>query len=94
MLYISEAIRAKLLTRHQVSENEITEAFSNKEKGLLEDSRAENQTIPPTLWFIAETNRGRRLKIVFIHDSRNNRIILKTAYEPNSEEIRIYNKFA
>ena len=94
MLHISEATRTKLLTRHQVSEAEVMEAFSNREKGLLEDSRAENQTIPPTQWFIAETNNGRLLKIVFIADSKNGYIILKTAYEANSEEIRIYNKYA
>ena len=38
--------------------------------------------------------RNGLLKIVFIADSKNGYIILKTAYEANSEEIRIYNKYA
>lgn len=92
MLIIAPNIRAKLSNQHQVNEHEIMEAFANREKGLLEDTRAENQTIPPTQWFIAETFRGRLLKIVFIADEHN--INIKTAYEPNIEEIRIYNKYA
>ncbi|STZ76847.1 ADP-ribosyl-(dinitrogen reductase) hydrolase [Bergeriella denitrificans] len=91
MLIISEAVQIKLTTRHRVSETEILEAFANRDGGLLEDNRAENRTIPPTLWFIAETHRGRQLKIVFIQDS--GKIIIKTAYEPNQEEIRIYDKY-
>ncbi|MBP7810742.1 MAG: hypothetical protein KA006_00305 [Neisseria sp.] len=93
MLYISDATRAKLLTKHQVGDIEVMEAFGNREKGFLEDARAENQTIPPTQWFIAETNKGRLLKVVFIA-TNNGCIVLKTAYDANSEEIRIYNKYA
>ena len=69
MLYIAPAIRTKLLYKHDVREHEIEEAFANREGGFLEDERAEHITIPPTQWFIAETNHGRRLKIVFIADS-------------------------
>lgn len=91
MLYIAPAIRTKLLYKHDVREHEIEEAFANREGGFLEDERAEHITIPPTQWFIAETNHGRRLKIVFIADS--GRLIIKSAYEPNGEEIRIYRKY-
>lgn len=65
MLSISEAVQIKLVTRHKVSAAEIHEAFANRDGGILEDTRAENKTIPPTLWFIAETFKGRLLKIVF-----------------------------
>ena len=91
MLHISEAVRIKLATRHKVSEAEVMEAFANRDGGLLEDTRAQNQTIPPTLWFVAQTHRGRLLKIVFIRDG--GRVFLKTAYEPNIEEQRIYEKY-
>lgn len=91
MLIISEAVRIKLTTRHRVQETEILEAFSNRSGGMLEDTRAENKTIPPTLWFIAETHRGRMLKIVFIRYGGD--IVIKTAYEPNKEEICIYRKY-
>ncbi len=91
MLSISEAVQIKLVTRHKVSEAEIHEAFANRDGGILGDTRAENRTIPPTLWFIAETFKGRLLKIVFIQDGEST--IIKTAYEPNREEIRIYDKY-
>lgn len=91
MLIISPAVRSKLSRRHQVSDSEIEEAFTNRQGGFLEDQRADNATIPPTLWFIAQTHHGRLLKVVFIIDGQN--IIIKTAYEPNPEEIRIYRKY-
>jgi hypothetical protein len=50
-------------------------------------------TMPPTMWFISETDRGRALKVVFIeHPSQVYE--LKTAYEPSPEEERIYDKYA
>ena len=52
------------------------------------DTRALTKTNPPTLWFIARTNKNRLLKIVYIQ--KNMQIILKTAYEPNEAELAIY----
>lgn len=45
--------------------------------------------MPPTQWFIAETNQGRLLKIVFI-EFDSGEICIKTAYEPNKKEQEIY----
>ena len=94
-IVISAKIAAKLLEKHQVSPKEVSQCFVNRNGGLLEDDREDNQTDPPTQWFIAETNQGRRLKVVFVQ--RQNelglKIYLRTAYEPNAEEIRIYGKF-
>ena len=92
-LVISPKIKRKLLDRHRVSEIDITECFSNRSGKLLEDRRVSNRTDPPTLWFIAETDYGRQLKIVFVQVD-NGDIHIKTAYEPNPEEIRIYNKYS
>ena len=61
---------------------------------MLEDPRAEHKTNPPTKWFIAETDVGVKLKIVYMREADSNTVIIKTAYQPNCEEIRIYNKFA
>jgi len=44
------------------------------------------------MWFIAGTDSGRKLKIVFVLES--NDIRLKTAYQPNEEEQRIYRRKA
>jgi hypothetical protein len=43
---------------------------------------------PPTLWFIAETNKGRMLKIVYIQ--YGSEIHLKSAFDPNVVEIGVY----
>jgi hypothetical protein len=43
------------------------------------------------LWFVAETDYGRKLKIVFIQRS-DGRIDIKTAYEANPTEIEIYER--
>ena len=66
--------------------------FENKYGRLLEDTREEHATTPPTAWFIAETNQCRCLKICFIPYEAE--LHIKTAYEPNQDEINIYNKHA
>ena len=90
-MYISPKIQKKLLEKHNVKRHEITECFSNRTGGFLKDKREDHDTNPPTLWFVAETDYGRKLKVVFINDDDIN---IKTAYEANKEEIRIYNKYA
>ncbi|WGE69849.1 ADP-ribosyl-(dinitrogen reductase) hydrolase [Actinobacillus equuli subsp. haemolyticus] len=72
-------------------ETEILEAFSNINGQFLIDSREEHLSEPPTEWFIAETNRGIKLKVCFIR--KNNDIYIRTAYRPNAKEIRIYEKY-
>lgn len=89
-LHIDPAIEQKLRQKHDVMSIEVLECFQNKLFGSLIDDRAENKTFPPTQWFIAETDAGRKLKIVFMFDKKNKRFILKTAYEPNEQEEKIY----
>ena len=93
---ISERISDKLAKKHKVTPEEINQCFANRAAGFLEDSREDHKTDPPTQWFIAPTNRGRLLKIVFVQLPAKDgvKISLKTAYEPNATEIRIYDKFA
>ncbi len=93
-LVISTAIRKKLHTKHNVKENEILECFANREKSFLKDTREEHDTDPPTLWFVAETDYGRVLKVAFMHYSTDDKFVIKTAYPANEAEIRIYNKYA
>ena len=87
---ISDKIRAKLLEKHGVSVEEVFECFSNRDGGFLEDTREDHLTDPPTQWFIAETNYGRRLKVCFIF--KNGDVLIKTAYSPNTIEESIYSK--
>lgn len=87
-LVISAKIRAKLDSRHQVQEQELHECFLNHEGLYLIDTREEHVTDPPTLWFVGETHRGRKLKIMFVE--RDGNIYLKSAYDATDEIFRIY----
>lgn len=91
-LQISANVRNKLTSRHGVSEFEIEQCFANRDGNFLEDTREEHRTEPPTKWFIAETDYGRQLKVVFV-PTREGHFRIKTAYEPNSTEINIYRKY-
>lgn len=92
-LKISPAIRQKLANKHPpVNEDDILQCFSNRAGKLLEDIREDHRTNPPTRWFIAETDYGVKLKIVFI-ERPGKCISIRTAYAPNDEEIRIYDKY-
>ncbi len=90
-LYISSEVLRKLHDKHQVSRQEVEQCFMNREGRLLTDDRPQNRTSPPTLWFVAETNRGRQLKIIFVTNGQGG-YNLKSAFEPNADEIRIYSR--
>lgn len=90
-LKISESVLAKLKDRHKVIRAEVEQCFSNLCGNLLTDTRVAVATMPPTLWFIACTNKGRPLKIVYIQ--KGSLVELKTAYDPNEKEIGIYKRF-
>ncbi|WP_353433194.1 ADP-ribosyl-(dinitrogen reductase) hydrolase [Polynucleobacter sp. MWH-UH23A] len=88
-LVISPAIQRKLEQKHGISRSDVEQCFFNRTRSYLEDKGLEHITEPPTEWFIAENDRGALIKIVFVFDK--NLIYLKTAFPPNSTEIRIYN---
>jgi uncharacterized DUF497 family protein len=88
-LNVSAKVRQKLADKHNVQIEEIIQCFSNRDKGFLKDTRENHQTNPPTLWFIAETDYGRKLKVVFILEEDKS-ITIKTAYTANNMEISIY----
>jgi hypothetical protein len=67
--------------------------FVKSYAGFLEDTRLDHKATPPTFWFIAETDHGRLLKVVFI-ELDNGAYKIKTAYQPNTNEINIYEKYA
>lgn len=91
-LIISNDVETKIVERHQVTRREVEQCFENCEGEHLIDDREKNRTDPPTKWFLACTNKGRLLKVVFVF--QDGKIFLKTAYDANSDEIRIYKKYA
>lgn len=91
-LVISSKVRDKLARKTPpVTEDEILQCFANRTNKYLYDVREDHRTEPRTKWFIAETDFGRMLKVAFIQ--KDGDIIIKTAYDPNPQEIRIYAKY-
>jgi hypothetical protein len=90
-LLISPRVREKLANKTPpVSREEICECFATRDGALLVDDRETNKTTPPTQWFISDTYAGRLLKVVFVM-LEDGQIAIKTAYDPNEQEKRIYN---
>ena len=88
-LVISPKVREKLANKSPpVTEAEVRQCFANRTGKYLYDEREDHKSDPPTRWFIAETNYGRNLKVVFIQ--RDGDVIIRTAYDPNRDETRIY----
>lgn len=86
---VSNRIREKLVVKHKVRVEEIEQCFDNRDGGYLKDNREQHKTNPPTQWFIAETNIGRKLKIVFMRMSDGS-VEIKTAYPPDQTEEKVY----
>ena len=92
-LKVSAQVQAKLAAKKPpVTQAEIEQCFANRTGVYLLDEREQHASDPPTRWFIAETSYGRKLKIVFI--PRDGDIVIRTAYDPNADESRIYSKFS
>ena len=88
-IVISEAIRVKLASAHDVSVTEVHQCFANRTGKLLADLREEHATDPPTRWFIAPTNKGRLLKVCYVPRED---YFVRTCYEPNEVELAIYRR--
>jgi len=91
-LVVTDQVLEKITNKHKVTKSEVVQCFANKLGKSLEDDREDHRTDPPTRWFIAETDAGRILKVVYVREK--DVVFLKTAYPPSEEEQRIYKKFA
>lgn len=91
-LIVAPDIRDKLLNKHQVKEGEVHECFFNRDGPYLEDTEEDHLTDPPTEWFIAPTDRGRYLKVIFVF--RDGNIFLKSAYDANATAMHIYSELS
>lgn len=96
IMQIANTILTKIQEKHGVSPKEVDECFMNRDGRYLVDTRENHQTNPQTLWFIAETNKGRLLKICFVPKGVGNEDgpTLKSAFEPNDVEKDIYQRKA
>lgn len=89
-LRISADVLKKLGEKHKVDRREVEQCFANRTGRLLTDNREDHKSNPPTLWFLAPTNKGRVLKVVYIQEGPH--INLRSAFEPNAAESAIYKK--
>jgi hypothetical protein len=90
---MSKKVEIKLREKHGLFKTDVMECFANRDGGFLKDIREEHKTDPETVWFIAQNNMGKQIKIVFMQ-LPDKTIVLKTAYQPNMDEISIYQKQA
>ena len=89
-LVVYPSIALKLKDKHRVLVDEVKQAFLNRSGRLAREMRPQNQGSFPRYWFISETDTGRRLKVVFVHDPDESGPVIITAYEPNSKEEILY----
>lgn len=88
-LIISPKVLAKLAAKvPPVKPEEIEQCFANRTMLYLMDTREEHRSDPPTRWFIAETDYGRKLKVAFI--PRGKDVYIRSAYDPSPEDIAYY----
>jgi uncharacterized DUF497 family protein len=87
---IAQSILSKLMEKHGVTRAEIEQCFLNRELPVLIDDLEDHKTDPPSLFFIAQTNAGRRLKVVYIQ--RGGKVIIKTCFEPTEAMVEVYHR--
>ena len=85
---ISPNIAAKLSAKHDVGPKDVHECLANRCSPEIEETRGLHATDPPTMWFIARNNKRRILKVVLVH--RHGHVFIKTAYEPNEDELNLF----
>lgn len=90
-LIISPTINAKLDGKHQVADFEIKQCFENVTGEYIEETRLQHKTNPSSFWFLAHTNHGRLLKIIFT--PRDGNLFIKSAFDANQKSIDLYIKF-
>ena len=91
VIVISTSTLEKLNNKHDVTRREVEQCFENKEGDYLEDTREEHITDPVTMWFIAPTNCGRKLKVIFVFNNGN--IYIKSAFSAKQSHIEVYEPF-
>ena len=92
-LIISARVKMKLAGKiPPVTEGEIIQCFANRTHNPLIDEREEHTTNPLTRWFVAETDYGRMLKIMYIPKTPG--ICIKSAYDATPQIVQIYKSYA
>jgi len=89
-LIATDAVKEKLWNERELTLEEVQEAWESCGGPWLIDDREKNRTHPPTVWALAWTDLGRLLKLVVIPHRARGIAVLRTAYEPDEDEVRLY----
>lgn len=89
---ISPKIKAKLKQKHNVSLQEVAQCFYNRSHGTLIANREAHKTQPPIQWFIAKSDKGRILKVIFVLE--NGKVYIKSCFDADKASQRIYERLA
>lgn len=89
-IILSPNMEAKLGTKHQVTAGEVKQCFENVCGEYIEETAIQHVTDPATHWFLAETNHGRLLKVIFV--LRDGNLYIKSAFNANQTSIDLYAK--
>lgn len=87
-IVISPKTETKINEKHAVTRREVEQCFENILGRFLYDTREKHDTDPKTQWFISQTNTDRILKVAFVF--RDGNFYIRTAYEPNQQEVDLY----
>lgn len=94
-LIIPPGIAAKIAAddHGNVTEKEVYECFANHCGGYCYDTRPQHLdgNGNPSPWFVAATNHGRLLKVMFVREGAD--IYLKSAYPATAHVQQIFTKF-
>lgn len=88
-IYISDETMRKLIEKHGVVEREVHECFQNRDGPMFQDLMEDHQTDPPTMWFVAETDRGRLLAVYCVPMVQGG-VRVKTAFPPGPGRAKKY----
>src|SRR4051812_4188315 len=88
----SSWVKEKLAMRN-ISFEEVEEAAFNASPPYAIENRMGHLTDPLSRWFIAPTVEGRLLKVVFIPYVEKRIVVVKTAYEPDENEVTYYEQY-
>jgi len=91
-IVIYPLILEKLTKKHGVTVHDVEQTFLNRTGSLAKEVRQQNQGSEDRFWFISSTDIGRELKIIFCIDPDENIPVLITAYEPDDNEVKLYEK--
>ncbi len=94
-LFISTSVAAKIAAADHghVTREEVSECFENWDGRLCYEQRREHMDSQgnPTPWFVAKSNEGRELKIMYF--IRSGKIHLKSAYPATSVVKGIFDRY-